>query len=188
MAKSDNMLLKESSGSMGKIMTITRKKSGTIQLGKHRGSNTTPATEKQLEVQRQFKKAIVYGRAVLQDPELKALYQAAARKDQSAFNVAVRDASKAPEISNIDTEMYTGAIGSTITVRAIDDFKVAGVRVRITTAAGVVVEQGDAVLQANGLDWLYVATVLNDELQGSVVRASARDLPANETVAELVVE
>lgn len=188
MAKSDNMLLKESSGSMGKIMTITRKKSGTIQLGKHRGSNTAPATEKQLEVQRQFKKAIVYGRAVLNDPDLKAMYQAAAKKDQSAFNVAVRDAAIAPEISNIDTDLYTGAIGSTITVRAIDDFKVAGVRVRITTAAGVLVEQGEATLQTNGLDWLYVATVQNDQLPGSVIRASAKDLPANETVAELILE
>lgn len=188
MAKSDNLLLKESSGSMGKIMTITKKKSGTIQLGKHRGANSTPATEKQLGVQSKFKMAIVYGRAMLNDPALKAQYEAAARKDQSAFNVAVRDAFKAPEISNIDTDLYTGEVGSMITVRAIDDFKVAGVRVKITTAAGVVVEQGDAVIQSNGLDWLYTATTLNDDVQGSVVRASAKDLPANETVAEVVIE
>lgn len=187
MAKSNNFILKDSSGSFGKSLTITRKKSGTIQLGKHRGENTTPPSEKQLEIQNRFKNAIVYGKAVMNNPELKAQYQAAAKKDQSAYNVAVRDAFKAPEIGSINTGLYTGEIGSKITVRAIDDFKVAGVRVKITNAAGVVVEQGDAVQQSNGLDWLYTATVVNGEVQGSRVAATAIDLPANETVLEVVM-
>jgi hypothetical protein len=186
MAKSDNLILKEASGSVGKMLTITKKKSGTIQLGKHRGASTTPPTDKQKEVQSKFKNAIVYGKAVMNDPDLKAMYQAAAKKDQSAYNLAVRDAFKAPEISSINTALYTGAIGSKITVRAIDDFKVASVRVKVTSAAGVVIEQGDAVLQNNGLDWLYTATVLNDVVQGGTIVASALDLPANETVLEVV--
>lgn len=187
MAKSDNLILKDTSGSVGKMLTITKKKSGTIQLGKHRGASTTPPTEKQREVQNRFKTAIVYGTAVMSDPELKALYEKAAKKDQSAYNVAVRDAFKAPEITGINTALYTGEIGSKITVRAIDDFKVAGVRVKITNADGVVIEQGDAVLQGNGLDWVYTASVLNDLVQGSRIEARAVDLPANETVMVVVI-
>ena len=147
-----------------------------------------PATDKQKEVKAKFKTSIVYGKSVMKDPALKAQYAAAAKKDESAYNVAVRDAFKAPEVQSVTTDLYTGQIGSTITVRAIDDFRVASVRVKITTAAGVVVEQGDAVLQANGLDWLYTATALNDAVAGSKIRASAKDLPANETVMEVVME
>lgn len=187
MAKSDNIILKDASGSLGKMLTITRKRSGTILLGKHRGESTTPPSEKQLEVQNRFKNAIVYGKAVMNDPELKAQYEKAAKKDQSAYNVAVRDAFKAPEIQWINTELYTGEIGCKITVRAIDDFKVAGVKVKITDAGGVVIEQGDAVQQSNGLDWVYTASVENGLAHGSRIEARAVDLPGNETMGEGVV-
>lgn len=185
MAKSNNIILKESSGSIGKTLTVTRRKSGSIHIGKHRGGNTTPPTEKQLEVQSKFKEGIIYGRAVLADPVLKAMYAAAAKGDQSAYNVAVRDAFKAPEITRINTELYTGQPGSTITVRAVDDFKVASVKVTIYAANGDVVEQGDAVLEGNGLDWLYTAKVVNAALAGCRVRGVAKDLPANETAFDV---
>lgn len=185
MAKSENLILKDSSGSIGKIMTITKRRSGNIQIGKHRGASNTPATDEQLKIQSKFKESIIYGKAVLADPNLKALYAAAAKGDQSAYNVAVRDAFKAPEITKINTELYDGLVGSTITVRAVDDFKVASVRVAIYSANGDVVEQGDAVLQANGLDWLFTATAANGAVAGSKVRAVAKDLPANETVMDV---
>lgn len=187
MAKSDNLILKDSSGSIGKTLTLTRRKSGTIQVGKHRGASTTPPSEKQLEVQNRFKTSIVYGKAVMKDPELKAMYQAGAKKDQSAYNLAVKDAFKAPEITGINTGFYTGEIGSKITVRAIDDFKVAGVRVKVANAVGVVVEQGEAVLQSNGLDWVYTASMLNEQVQGSRIEARAVDLPGNEMVMEVII-
>lgn len=187
MARSESIVLRESSGSIGKELTITKKKSGRIQLGKHRGASKVPATDKQLDVQRRFKMGTLYAKAVMKDPDLKAQYQAAAKHDQSAYNLALRDAYKAPEITGITTADYTGGIGSTITVRALDDFKVAGVKVKITSAAGIVVEQGEALLQANELDWVYTATVDNAAVQGCTVRVAARDLPANETVEEVVL-
>jgi len=61
------------------------------------------------------------------------------------------------------------------------------VKVKIANAAGDVLEQGDAVLQDNALDWVYTATVVNDVLQGSVVTVSAKDLPANEAVKDVVL-
>ncbi|WPV63925.1 hypothetical protein [Chitinophaga sp. LS1] len=102
---SNNLLLKESSGSIGKIMTITQKKSGKMLIGKHRGSSSVPPSEKQLGVQAKFKEGIIYGKAVMADPALKALYAAAVKGDQSAYNLAVRDAYKAPEITKISTDL-----------------------------------------------------------------------------------
>lgn len=189
MAKSEAMVWKAASGTVGKELTITRKKSGNVQIGKHRRSSSVDPTEKQLEVQQKFKLGAVYAKAAMNNPELKAQYQAAVniKKDHSAYNLALRDAYKAPEIKDVTTADYTGAIGSTITVRAIDDFKVASVKVSITNAAGVLIEQGDAVLQDNGLDWLYTATVANDAVQAGTITVSAKDLPANETVKEIVL-
>lgn len=187
MAKSDNLILRESSGSIGKIMTITKKKSGTMLIGKHRGSSSVPPTEKQLGIQSKFKEAVIYGKAVMADPELKALYAKAVKGDQTAYNVAVKDAFKAPEITLIRTDGYSGLIGSTVSVRAVDDFKVVSVRVAIYSGAGDLIEQGDAVLQANGLDWLYTATVANNAVQGCRVRGVAKDLPGNETAYDVEV-
>lgn len=187
MAKSAAMIWKSASGTVGKELTITTKRSGTVLIGKHRKASSVDPTEDQLKVQQRFKQGTIYAKAVMQNPDLKAQYQAAAKNDQSAYNVALRDAFKAPEINDVTTAGYTGAIGTTITVRATDDFKVAGVKVKITNAAGVLLEQGDAILLENGLDWLYTATVLNDAVQGSMITVSAKDLPGNETVKEIVL-
>ena len=51
--------------------------------------------------------------------------------DQTAYNLTVRDALKGPEITKISTDLYTDLVGSNVTVRAVDDFKEAGVRVVI---------------------------------------------------------
>lgn len=190
MAKSEAMIWKSASGSVGRELTITQKRSGRILIGKHRKGNSTDPTEKQQDIQSRFKTGAIYASAAMGDPDLKAQYQAAAlrnNKDQSAYNLALRDAFVAPEIKAINTAAYTGAIGSTITVTAIDDFKVNAVTVKITNAAGEVIEQGNAVIQSNPNYWLYTATALNDALQGSTVTVSATDLPANETVKEVVL-
>lgn len=187
MAKSDNLILKASSGSIGKIMTITKKKSGTMLIGKHRGSSSVPPTDKQLDIQSKFKEAVIYGKAVMADPALKALYAAAVKGDQTAYNLAVRDAFKGPEITQIRTDAYSGAIGSSVLVRAVDDFKVSSVKVAIYSLVGDLIEQGDAVLQANGLDWLYTSMVANGEVKGCRVRGVAKDLPGNETAYDVEV-
>jgi len=127
-----------------------------------------PPSKKQVQVQAKFKEGIIYGKTVMADPALKALYEVAVEDDQSAYNLGVKGAFKALEITRISTELYklyTGLVGSTVTVRAVDDFKVASVRVAIYSAIGDLIEQGDAVLEANGLDWLHMATVANGDVK-----------------------
>ncbi|TWW00635.1 hypothetical protein [Chitinophaga pinensis] len=114
------------------------------------------------------------------DPVRKAFYAALAGPDQSAYNIALKDAVKSPEVISINTENYTGAIGGRIFIRAVDNVKVVRVRVSIRTAADDPVEQGEAVLQANGLDWLYTTTAVNATLAETVIRATAIDTPGNE--------
>jgi hypothetical protein len=62
------------------------------------------------------------------------------------------------------------------------------VTVSIRTAAGVLVEEGNAIL--NPLDrnkWIYTATQNNASLAGSIISATARDLPGNSGVLDITV-
>jgi len=69
-------------------------------------------------------------------------------------------------------------------VRATDDFRVTQVQVSIVNADGSVVEEGNAVQQANGIDWLYTATVANESLAGDKIVVRASDKPGNITTLE----
>jgi hypothetical protein len=188
MAKSiDNILLKGASGTIGGILTFTRKRSGKIVMGKKRIASKGPLSESRKEVMRKFKLGVLYAKTAILDPVRKAFYAAVAGPDQSAFNMALKDAIKGPEVTSITAAAYRGQAGDAITIRAIDDFKVVSVRVSIYTATGTLVEVGNAVQQTNGLDWLYQATTENDELAGSVITAIAVDTPGNEATLEVVV-
>ncbi|SFO26633.1 hypothetical protein SAMN05428949_4716 [Chitinophaga sp. YR627] len=188
MAKSsDNIILKGAFGTIGDMLTLTRKRSGQLILGKKRRASRSAPTDAQLEVQQRFKLGIQYAKAVLLDPVKKAFYAALAGPDQSAYNIALKDAVKPPEVISINTENYTGAIGGSILVRAVDSVKVARVRVNIRTATDENVEQGEAILQANGIDWLYISTAVNAALEETVITATAIDTPGNEAMKEVVM-
>ena len=79
---------------------------------------------------------------------------------------------------------YTGEEGSTIRIKATDDFEVADVQVKIANADGTLVEVGNAVLQSDGLFWLYTATKLNESLQGDKITVTVSDIPGNNTIEE----
>ncbi|HEY1872514.1 MAG TPA: hypothetical protein VGG71_15725, partial [Chitinophagaceae bacterium] len=98
----------------------------------------------------------------------------------SAYNIAFRDFLKAPVVKKIDLSSYKGTTGSTIVITAKDDFRVAAVNVHIQTAAGVLVEEGNAILNPiNRNQWIYTAVQNNATLAGSVINATAKDLPGN---------
>jgi len=165
-------------------MVFRRKRSGKLVVAKNARPSDEPPSEVQLKVRERFRECIIYGTAVMKDPELKAMYAAAVRGDQSAYNLAVRDAFKAPEIKSVNTDAYSGQPGSTVTARVIDDFKVTAVKVSIFSPQGALVEEGDAVLGSNGLDWSYTATAVNDAVAGSRIRIVAMDTPGNESSLE----
>lgn len=118
------------------------------------------------------------------DPDSKAEYAEKAAGGKTAYNVAVADFFSAPDIDEIDLSSYTGTVGDTIRVRATDDFKVTQVVVTIANADGSLVEEGEAVLQPNGLDWVYAATVDNPSLEGDRILVQAIDRPGNVTEQE----
>jgi len=175
----DNVLMKGVSGTIGGQLTF-RQIGGKTFVSKYQRPPSVAATEKKVAVQTKFGAATAYGRRVVRDPGLKALYQAVVKGGQRAFNIAVIDAMQAPVVQSIQTENYYGHIGDPIIVHATDDFKVAAVVVSVYNQAGVLIEEGKAILQENEeKNWLYIASQENTGYSGSKINAVATDLPGN---------
>jgi hypothetical protein len=99
----------------------------------------------------------------------------------------VEDFMSLPVVKLIDTRNYKGVIGDRVISRAMDDFRVTGVRVEIYTDNGTLLEAGNAVQNLNGIDWTYTATQTNNLLAGSKIKVIATDVPGNEGMLEVTV-
>jgi len=170
-----NMLLQFVRGSLGDEFTIYERNDQII-LAKKRGPSKKKPTKKQLDARFKMKIAAAYAKAILKDPEVKAYYKSKAGPGQNAYNMAVKDAYKSPEVQQIQLQ------DTTVVITAKDEFRVAEVDVRIVDATGTQVERGKAVLGWNGVDWHYKAGALPP---GGKIIVVAVDLPGNETVKEL---
>ncbi len=189
MAKSEN----------NEVMFGARGRVGHLVVFKNFGNNQTVIarrprrvenpvyTAKQLATKLKFREAVVYAQGIGADQNLLAFYQKYAKPGTSAYNMALADFCKSPEIEVLDITAYTGAIGDQIRVRAIDNFAVMVVTVSIFDANDTLLESGFATVAANSVDWFYQATVANGSLMGTKIIADAIDMPGNKTTKTVVI-
>jgi hypothetical protein len=182
----NNLLVRGARGNVGK-QYVYRKRGNKTFIGRMPAINKDAVpTSKQEKVRDQFAAASLYAQGAVADPELKKEYGKKASAGKNAYNIAFRDYLKAPQVKGIGTENYNGTPGSTIVIIAKDDFRVAEVTVSIRTAAGVLIEEGNAVLNPiNRNKWTYTAKQSNASPPGSIINATARDLPGNKGVLEI---
>jgi hypothetical protein len=187
MAKSGNNVVTHGlSGQIGGILVFKTVKGKTIVSASPRKSNRLPS-EKQQEQQKLFQEAVIYGKTVMVTPELRAKYELSVPLGSSIYQVALADFLHAPKFDEIDVTKYLGAPGNTIRIRVTDDFSVENVEVTIQNEDGSLVENGDAVRMANGVDWEYIATVQNSSLTGDKILVRAHDLPGNIAESNVVL-
>jgi len=189
MAKSEN----------NEVMFGARGRVGNLVVFKNFGSNQTVIsrlkrkvknpvyTDKQENVKYKFREAVIYAKGIINDPDLVAFYQKFAKPGTSAYNLALADFCKAPEIRLIDTDEYSGQIGDKIRARAIDNFRVVEVKVSIHDFDDNLIESGLAILSANSVDWFYQTTVANANLAETKITVEAKDTPGNITSQEVLV-
>lgn len=189
MAKiNDNLLVKGARGNVGKQYVYKKRGKGTHIAKMPTINPNAEATDRQKAVRERFAAASLYAKGAMTDPELKKEYQKKAKDGATAFNAAFRDYLTAPQVKQISTDEYTGTAGSLIVVEARDDFRVVEVKVSIRNAAGVLIEEGNALL--NTIDrnkWSYTATVDNALLAGCRIMATALDNPGNKGTLEVVL-
>ncbi len=182
----ENDLVSGSSGRFGKRLIYRRRGDKTIIAGRPlRRKN--PNTLLQQAVREKFAEGIIYANGVVAVEATKAVYQAKVKGNQTAYNLAVRDFCKAPQITKCDIDKYTGQPGDEITIRAVDDFKVESVKLVIKDSTDSIIEEGPAILSVNKADWIYTATTANATLPGTTLIISAADLPGNITTQEVVI-
>jgi hypothetical protein len=164
----NNLLIKGLSGSIGN-MTFRQRGGETIVSRKRRpGSASSNAI--QMKNQERFMEANMYAKNAIKDPVLKALYRSVATGGQTAYNIAVSDAYKGPEIKSVSIGEYHGVPGDVILIKA-DIVLVVKMEVMIVNADGVVVEEGAAAVAGKG--WKYVVSMRNEEVRGSKIIVTA---------------
>ncbi|WP_207420601.1 hypothetical protein [Desertivirga brevis] len=168
-------------GSSGRIgdMLVFKQQAGKTIIAKRPKKRQTPPSEGQIVINERFSEAVQYALGVIKDADRKAVYQAKTRPGVSAYNLALSDYCKAPEIKKTDLSRYSGNTGEQIVIRAIDDFMVKTVRVEILNANQDQIEEGEAILSENNLDWAYTTSAENPDLLSSIIRVRVYDIPGN---------
>jgi hypothetical protein len=183
-----NPMVQSASGMVGDTV-VFRTVRGKLQMANVPGKRTGKASQKQAAVQRKFQEAAQYAKRQISQPEFNTLYTSGITgKKHSAYLVAMNDYLIAPTVDSIDALSYRGAKGDVIVIKAIDDFMVTKVKIVVTNAAGVVIEEGEAgpdLTRTN--QWGYKATAANPTLAGTKIRAVAYDRPGNTGTAEIVL-
>lgn len=185
MAKSENNEVMF--GARGKVgnLVIFKNYHGRTIISKVRTKRDHPTyTPNQELAKERFREGVYYAKSVLQDEVLLNFYKPFEKGPIKVYNLALADFCRPPEIKHINIDDYQGNIGDKLTVRAIDNFKVVEVKVIITKADGELIEAGSAEQAANGVDWIYSATVHTTEAD-VVIKAQATDTPGNVTELEV---
>ena len=181
-----NIVTKGLTGMLGETIVFRLRGGQTVVATAPEKQDRIPTTKEKAHREK-FGRAILYGKAVVKNPEQKTLYETQADENTSAYNVAVADFMNAPMIDEVDVSLYTGEIGSTIRVRATDDFMVSSVNVKIENPDGTLAEEGLAVADETGLDYIFTAKKKNASLEGDKITIEVNDLPGNETVVSQVL-
>lgn len=176
-----NPVLEQIHGQIGDL--VFKRYEDKVVLARKSNPNQQEPTPAQAATRERFRAGAQYGKLVMADPPLKALYAAAAKaKKKPLFSMMMADYLHAPTVSSISLDAYAGAAGETITVSAYDDFEVTEVTVALADEGGVVLESGAAAVE-NGR-WTYTTTTAVTPGTTVTVTATALDRPGNSGSAE----
>ena len=168
----NNVVMHGASGKLANQIVFRKGKGGQLIVSAKPSTGRT-FNPTQLAQQEAFRDAIAYAKSAKDEDVYTTKAQGTTL---SAFNAAVADWFGKPEVLEIDTTNWTGAVGEIIRVKAQDDTQVTKVHVQITNGIAMV-EQGDAVA-ADGLWWEYSTTTVAS-VTTAKVKATAHDLPGN---------
>jgi hypothetical protein len=188
MASNNSLTTGKLSGTLGKEL-VFRDWDGKTVVAKAPKKRKGDPTSQQAETQEKFLIASRYARSVIkrENKDLANAYAAVLRPRQNVYSRALEDFMSPPVVKSINTRTYKGAAGDLIVINALDDFRVASVRVEIYAANGTLLEEGNAEPSPDDIYWTYKATQANSPLAGSKIIAIATDVPRNEGTLEVTL-
>ena len=184
----NNLLVKGAKGKVGNQLVYRTRGDKTIITKMPEQKPGRKATGKQSEKRDQLIYASLYAQGVMLSDKLRKKYEKKATDTLTWHNLACRDFLVAPVVKKINIKEYNGLPDSQIIIKAKDDFRVIRVKVKIISASGGVVEEGDAFLDPlNRNYWIYTAKQSNTDTMGTRVIATAFDIPNNKGIMEVDV-
>ena len=177
-----NSIVDEVSGGFGNL--VFRASNGkTIMANKP--TMRAELSEDQAAHRIRFRRAVAYGRSVMANAEVRAIYDLVAEKKEiPVFALTVADFFNAPDIQDLDVLAYTGKVGDVIKIEAMDDFGVMSVHVSLAdNQTEAAIENGSAVETAPGSgQWVYTATTAAPAGINVRVNVVATDRPGGTAV------
>jgi hypothetical protein len=182
----NNIILNGFSGKIGNQLVVRTRGDKTFlaAMPRPRAGGADPPSH-QLELQERFIRASKYAKAALAKAELREAYTAARKGNQTAFNVAWKDAFEGPHLSDFRSNEYHGKPGQQLSVQALDNFRVVKVVFNLFTEDGNLIESGEARVADNSFQWIYTTLVENGSIKGTRVQVLAEDLPGNQSALEV---
>ena len=159
---------------------VYRQRFGKTVVSK-RPVRTSGFTETQQVYLSNFKKAVLYASSILQNEMVKRAYQEKAKPGHSAYNAAIADYLKAPEIHSLDLVGLAGTTGGKISTTVTDNFWVEVVKIKIENPAGELIEEGNAIKLADGTTWVYYTQTTGANISGNLITVIPADHPGNIT-------
>jgi hypothetical protein len=169
----------------GKLGNFVYKQVGdSVYISKRPTANNSEPSPAQVELRERFRRAALYGKAVIADPVAKAVYAAVAEmRCLPIFSVILTDYMVAPRIREVGLSAYTGRVGETIPIRATDDFQIVAVAIEVSTVQNGIVETSPAVQSTKDPElWLWTAAADATGHGPIQVKITASDRPGNNTV------
>ncbi len=170
----NNVIVRGLSGSLGNQVVIKIDKAKRTIVGiKPVFPENREFSPAQLAHQENFREAALYAKDAKQ---LEVYVKRAEGTPMHSYNIALADYLQPPEIKELDLSAWTGGIGDTIRIQAVDDVEVKLVNVAITDENDAVLEQGPAVKEEGGW-WTYQTTITAGG--NPKVMVTAEDLPGH---------
>jgi hypothetical protein len=161
------------------------------------GVRKAPFSAEQKNLQSRFKRGVAYATmCAATDPALMLAYKSKAQAGQTGHNIAIADYCNSPVIISVDisdAKLVAGGRKNAFRISAMvtDDFRVATVKIRIEDQNGKLVEKGDAVIQADGLNWIYTTRAYRPGASSTTtkkrVTITATDVPGNSVFEERII-
>ena len=168
------------SGKFGDQVVFRTRNGKSIPANIPVASGKAPA-ESQVRIRDNFKLAAIWAKRILEDPGMRAAYEAKATNGRTPYVVALTDFLKPPRIVSVDTAGYEGHPGNEIIITAFDGFMVKEVQVKIEDAAGELIEKGKCEPDPVGMFWLYRTVKEISGLAGVTITVIAIDNPGHAT-------
>lgn len=175
----NNIFIRGLRGALGRQFVVKRGRNGSIVSNYPVFDENRTFTGAQVKQQSKFREAVEYAKRA----KGWAVYIEKAKADnRTPYHVAISDFCHAPEIITIDAQNWQGGV---IQIKAVDDVRVAQVKVAITDKAGTVLEEGAAVQNSDAW-WSYTATAKAKD--GARIVVTASDLAGNIVEANKILD